>query len=70
MVRSSSVNPAKVKKVIKILIKRPDMKVPQAMKLSNFSDEEVANLAPCIASSGDLSPSKGGRVSGGGGGGG
>jgi hypothetical protein len=47
MVRSSSVDPAKVEKVIKLLIKRPDMKVPQAMKLSNFSDKEVANLTLC-----------------------
>ena len=44
MVRSSSVDPAKVKKVIKFLIRQPDMKVPQAMKLTNFSKEEVANL--------------------------
>ena len=44
MVRSSSVDPAKVKKVIKFLIKRPDIKVPQAMKLTKFSEEEVADL--------------------------
>jgi hypothetical protein len=45
MVRSSSANPAKVKKAIKFLIKQPDMKVPQVMKLIGFSDKEVANLS-------------------------
>ncbi len=36
-----------VKKVIRFLIKQPDMKVPQAMKLSDFSNEEIANLTLC-----------------------
>jgi hypothetical protein len=47
MGNSSSVDAAKVKKVIKFLITQPDIKVPQAMKLSNFSNEEVANLTLC-----------------------
>ena len=45
MVRSSSVDPDMVEKCIKCLINRPDLKVPQAMKLTNFSVEEVANLS-------------------------
>ena len=45
MVRSSSVDPDMIKKCIKCLINRPDMKVPAAMKLTNFSVEEVANLS-------------------------
>ena len=45
MARSSFANPAKVKKVIKFLIKRPDMKVLQAMRLIRFSNKEVADLS-------------------------
>jgi hypothetical protein len=45
MVRSSSVNPDMVEKCIKCLINQPDLKVPQAMKLTNFSVKEVANLS-------------------------
>ena len=45
MVRSSSVDPDKVQKCIKYLKNRPDLKVPQAMKLANFSVEEVADLS-------------------------
>jgi hypothetical protein len=45
MFRSSSTNPAKIKNAIKSLIKRPDMKAPQVMKLIGFSNEEVANLS-------------------------
>jgi hypothetical protein len=44
MVRSSSVDPDMVGKCIKCPINWPDLKVPQAMKLTNFSVEEVANL--------------------------
>ena len=47
MVRSSSVDPDMIKKCIKCLINRPDLKVPAAMKLTNFSVEEVANLSLC-----------------------
>ena len=43
MVRPSSVDPDKVQKCIKYLKNRPDMKVPEAMKLTNFSVEEVAD---------------------------
>ena len=43
MVRSSSVDPDKVQKCIKYLKNWPDMKVPEAMKLTNFSIEEVAD---------------------------
>ena len=43
MVRSSSVDPDKVQKCIKYLKNRPDTKVPAAMKLTNFSIEEVAD---------------------------
>ncbi len=45
MVRLSSVNPAKLKDVINTLIKWPELKVRQAMLLTHFSDEEVANLS-------------------------
>ena len=45
MVRSSSVDPDKVQKCIKYLKNRPDLKVPQAMKLTNFFVEEVADLS-------------------------
>jgi hypothetical protein len=45
MVRSISANPAKVEKAIKFLIKRPDTKVPQTIKLIGFSNKEVANLS-------------------------
>jgi hypothetical protein len=47
MVRSRSVDPAKLKKVIKTLINLPDLKVPKAMILAKFSDEEVANFSLC-----------------------
>jgi hypothetical protein len=43
--RSRSVDPDKLKKVIKTLLNIPDMKVSQAMLLARFSDEEVANLS-------------------------
>jgi hypothetical protein len=43
--RSRSVDPDKLKKVIKTLLNMPDLKVPQAMLLARFSDEEVANLS-------------------------
>jgi hypothetical protein len=45
MVRPSSVDPDKVQKCIKYLKNRPDMKVPEAMKLANFFVEEVADLS-------------------------
>jgi hypothetical protein len=45
MNRSRSVNPDKLKKVIKTLLNMPDLKVPQAMLLARFSDEEVVNLS-------------------------
>jgi hypothetical protein len=47
MDRSRSVDPDKLKKVIKTLLNMPDMKVPQAMLLARFSDEEVADLSLC-----------------------
>ncbi len=47
MDRSRSVNPDKLKKVIKTLLNIPDLKVPQAMLLARFSDKEVANLSFC-----------------------
>ncbi len=43
--RSRSVKPDKLKKVIKTLLNMPDMKVPQAMLLARFFNEEVANLS-------------------------
>jgi len=43
MVRPSSVDPDKVQKCVKYLKKRPFLKVPEAMKLTNFSVEEVAD---------------------------
>ncbi len=46
MERSRSVDPDKLKKVIKSLMNLPDLKVPQAMLLTRFSsNEEVANLS-------------------------
>ena len=45
MVWSSSFDPDMVDKCIKCLINQPDLKVPQAMKLTNFSVEKVANLS-------------------------
>ena len=45
MVRSSSVDPAKVKTVIKFLVKRLAMKVLQAMRLIKFSNKVVDNLS-------------------------
>ncbi len=45
MDRSRSVDPDKLKKVIKTLLNMPDLKVPQAMLLARFSNEEVANLS-------------------------
>jgi hypothetical protein len=45
MDRSRSVDPDKLKKVIKTLLNMPDMKVSQAMLLARFSDKEVANLS-------------------------
>jgi hypothetical protein len=45
MVRPSSVDPDKVQKCIKYLKNWRDMKVPEVMKLTNFSVKEVANLS-------------------------
>jgi hypothetical protein len=45
MDRSRSVNPDKLKKVIKTLYNMPDMKVPQAMLSARFSNKEVADLS-------------------------
>jgi hypothetical protein len=45
MDRSRSVDPDKLKKVIKTLLNMPDLMVPQAMSLARFSEEEVANLS-------------------------
>jgi hypothetical protein len=45
MVTPSSVDPDKVQQCIKYLKNRPDMKVPEAMKLTNFAAEEVADLS-------------------------
>jgi hypothetical protein len=45
MDRSRSVDPDKLKKVIKTLLNMPDLKVPQAMLLARFSNEEFANLS-------------------------
>ena len=47
MVKSSSVDSDKVENCIKYLKNRPDLKVPKAMKLTNFSVKEVANLSLC-----------------------
>ncbi len=45
MDRSRSVDPDKLKKVIKTLLNMPDMKVPQAMLSARFSNKEVADLS-------------------------
>ena len=45
MVRPSSVDPDMVNKCVKYLKKHPDLKVPAAMKQTNFSPKEVANLS-------------------------
>jgi hypothetical protein len=47
MDRSRSVDPDKLKKVIKTLLNMPDLKVPQAILLARFSNKEVANLSLC-----------------------
>ncbi len=44
MERSRSVDPDKLKKVIKTFISLPDLKVLKALLFARFSDEEVANL--------------------------
>jgi hypothetical protein len=45
MDRSRSVDPDKLRKVMKTLLNMPDMRAPQAMLLARFSDEEVADLS-------------------------
>jgi hypothetical protein len=45
MDRSRSVDPDKLKKVIKTILNMPDLKVPQAMLLARFSNEEVVDLS-------------------------
>jgi hypothetical protein len=45
MDRSRSIDPDKLKKVIKTLLNMPDTKVPQAMLLARFSDKEVADFS-------------------------
>ena len=45
MVRPTSVDPDKVQKCVKYLKQRPFLTVPEAMKQTNFSAEEVANLS-------------------------
>jgi hypothetical protein len=45
MVKSSSVDPDEDQKCIKYLKNRPDMKVPEAMKQTNFSVDQVADLS-------------------------
>jgi hypothetical protein len=45
MERARSVDPDKLKKVIRTLINLPDLKVLQAMLLKRFSDKEVVNLS-------------------------
>ncbi len=45
MDRSRSVDPDKLKKIIKTFLNMPDMKVPQAMLSARLSNKEVANLS-------------------------
>jgi hypothetical protein len=47
MQRSTSADPAKLKSVVKILIRLPDLKVPEAMRRAKFSSEEVADTSLC-----------------------
>jgi hypothetical protein len=46
-----------LKKVIKTLIKWPDLKVPEAMILTRFTNKELP-IYPCVVSSSNLSPAR------------
>jgi len=43
--RRFTVDPAKKKKFLNFLLQSPKLRVPDAMKLANFSDEDIADLA-------------------------
>jgi hypothetical protein len=43
--RRFTVNPAKLKKFLNVMLQAPKLHVPDAMKLANFSDEDIADLS-------------------------
>lgn len=45
MFRSSSADPAKLKKLIKIFLRMPLLQLRDAMNLAKYSDEEIADVA-------------------------
>jgi hypothetical protein len=44
MFRSSSANPAKLKKLIAIFLWMPQIQLQEAMELAKYSDKEIANV--------------------------
>jgi hypothetical protein len=40
-----TINPAKLKKFLNVIFQVPKLHVPDAMKLANFSDEDIADLS-------------------------
>ena len=45
MFRSTTADPAKLKKLKKIMIQAPTLQLQQAMKAAKYSDEEIADIA-------------------------
>ena len=45
MFRSTTADPAKLKKLKKIMIQAPTLQLRHAMKAANYSDEEIADIA-------------------------
>jgi hypothetical protein len=43
--RQVTVDPAKLKKFLNIMLQAPKLHVPNAMKLANFSDKDIADLS-------------------------
>jgi hypothetical protein len=43
--RRFTFDPAKLKKFLNVMLQAPKPRVPDAMKLANFSDEDIADLS-------------------------
>ena len=43
--RLFTVDPAKLKKFLNVMLQAPKLRVPDAMKLANFSDEDITDLS-------------------------
>ncbi len=43
--RRFTVDPAKSKKFFNVMLQAPKLRVPDAMKLANFSDKDIADLS-------------------------